>query len=170
VAERKTRTLQRLATTNMSRAEVLGGHALAMGALVLAQQVILAAAGQWVFGVDFLREPLGLGLVMLALALWVACLGLLVGVLAREEQQVIMVALIAMFIFSAMGGAWFPLEVTGPTFAAVGHVFPSAWAMDGFQNLLVRGLGASSALLPAAVMLAYAAAFLGLAVWRFRLE
>ena len=170
VAERKSRTLQRLVTTNLSRAEILGGHALAMAVLILGQQAILVAAGQLLFGVNFAREPLGLLLVMLSLALWVVCLGLLVGVLAREEQQVIMISLIAMFVFSALGGAWFPLEVTGETFAAIGHVFPSAWAMDGFQNLLVRELGAASVLGPAAIMLIYAALFLALAVWRFRTE
>ncbi len=170
VAERKSRTLQRLVTTNMSRAEILGGHALAMALLVLGQQAILVAAGQLFFGVNFAREPLGMLLVMLALALWVVCLGLLVGVVAQEEQQVIMISLIAMFVFSALGGAWFPLEVTGETFARIGHVFPSAWAMDGFQNLLVRELGAASVLVPAAVMLIYAVLFLGLAIWRFRTE
>jgi ABC-2 type transport system permease protein len=170
VAERKSRTLQRLVTTNMSRAEIIGGHALAMAILVLGQQAILVTAGQLLFDVNFAREPLGLLLVMAALALWVVCLGLLVGVLAREEQQVIMISLIAMFVFSALGGAWFPLEVTGETFARIGHVFPSAWAMDGFQNLLVRELGAASVLGPAAIMLIYAAAFLALAVWRFRTE
>jgi ABC-2 type transport system permease protein len=138
--------------------------------VALVQQAILVAAGQWIFGVDFLHEPIGLLLVMLGLALWVTCLGLLVGVLARDEQQVIMVSLITMFVFSAMGGAWFPLEVTGKTFAAFGHIFPSAWAMDGFQNLLVRGLGLQSVLLPVGVMAAYALAFLALAVWRFREE
>jgi ABC-2 type transport system permease protein len=170
VAERKTRTLQRLITTNMSRAEILGGHAVAVGIVALAQQAILVVAGQVIFGVDFLHEPIGLLLVMLGLALWVTCLGLLVGVLAHDEQQVVIFALITMFIFSAMGGAWFPLEVTGKTFAAIGHVFPSAWAMDGFQNLLVRGLGLQSVLLPVGIMAGYALAFLALAVWRFREE
>jgi ABC-2 type transport system permease protein len=170
VAERKTHTLQRMITTNLSRAQILGGHALAVAILALGQQAILVAAGQWIYGVDFLREPIGLLLVMLGLALWVTCLGLLVGVIAKDEQQVIMFSLIMMFVFSAMGGAWFPLEVTGETFAAVGHVFPSAWAMDGFQNLLVRGLGLQSVLLPVAAMAGYALAFLALAVWRFRDE
>jgi len=45
---------------------------------------------------------------------------------------------------------------------------PGAWAMDGFQNILIRGLGVASAWRPAAVLLAYAAGFFALAVWRFR--
>ena len=75
-----------------------------------------------------------------------------------------------MFVFAAMGGAWFPLEVAGKTFAAIGHLMPTAWAMDGFQNILLRGLAFQSVLLPAGILFVYAAAFLGLAIWRFRFE
>jgi ABC-2 type transport system permease protein len=75
-----------------------------------------------------------------------------------------------MFVFSALGGAWFPLEVAGKAFSAIGHAMPTAWAMDGFQNVVVRGLGLRSVVLPACVLLAYALAFFGLAVWCFRFE
>jgi len=75
-----------------------------------------------------------------------------------------------MFAFSALGGAWFPLEIAGSTFASVGHALPTAWAMEGFQNLVLRGLGLSTVLLPAGLLLAYAAAFFGLAIWRFGSE
>jgi ABC-2 type transport system permease protein len=79
-------------------------------------------------------------------------------------------SLIAMFVFTAMGGAWFPLDITGQTFSTIGHLTPTAWAMDGFQNIVMRGLGLSSVLLPAGILLAYAVLFFGLAVWRFRFE
>jgi ABC-2 type transport system permease protein len=75
-----------------------------------------------------------------------------------------------MFIFAALGGAWFPLEVAGKAFATIGHLMPTAWAMDGFQNILMRGLGFGSVLIPAGILLAYGGAFFGLAIWRFRFE
>jgi ABC-2 type transport system permease protein len=156
--------------TSISRVEIIAGHALALVVIVLAQQALLVLTGQLAFGVDYAREPLGLVLVMAALALWVAALGLLLGMVARGEDQAVLFSLVAMFVLSALGGAWFPLEVSGPAFAAVGHLLPSAWAMDGFQNLVVRGLGLQSALLPAAVMAGYALVFMGVAVWRFRGE
>jgi len=92
----------------------------------------------------------------------------LIGIVAKEEQQVILYAMIAMFLFSAMGGTWFPLETTGGAFAAIGKVLPSAWAMNGLQNILIRGLGLGSVWLSALVLLAYALGFFVLAVWRFR--
>jgi hypothetical protein len=52
------------------------------------------------------------------------------------EEQVIMLSMAAMFLFSALGGAWFPLEVAGAPFSTIGHLTPAAWAMDGFQNII----------------------------------
>jgi ABC-2 type transport system permease protein len=75
-----------------------------------------------------------------------------------------------MFILSGLGGAWMPLEVTGEAFQTIGHLLPTAWAMDGIQNIIVRGLGLESALLPSGIMLAYAIALFALAVWRFKFE
>jgi ABC-2 type transport system permease protein len=106
----------------------------------------------------------------ISMALFVAGLGLLIGALARTEDQAVIFALIPMFIFSAMGGAWMPLEFTSKTFQAIGHLSPVAWAMDGFKNILARGMGLDSVLIPAAALLGYAVLFFGLAVWRFRFD
>ena len=101
---------------------------------------------------------------------WVAALGLLVSTLSKQEDQVTLYAMVAMFLFSALGGAWFSLEMVGGAFAAIGHLTPTAWAIDGFQNLIVRGQGLASVVQPVSILLAYTAAFFGIAVWKFRYE
>jgi len=168
--ERKSGTLQRLLSSPIRQYEVIAGHVLAMFCIVFAQQLILVVVGQLVFGVDYARQPLAILLMIGVLSLWAASLGLLISAISRKEDQVITFSLIAMFVFAALGGAWFPLEVAGKAFAAVGHIMPTAWAMDGFQNILIRGLEFQSVLVPAGVLLLYTAAFFGLAVWRFRFE
>ena len=168
VQERKSRTLQRLMTTAMRPWEIVAGHLLAMFTLTFMQTAILVIFGQLVLDVNYLREPLGTLLISVALGLWVASMGLLIGVLAKEEQQVILFSMIAMFLFSALGGTWFPLEAAGGAFAAIGKLLPSAWAMTGLQNILIRGLSLSSTLLPAGILFLYAVGFFGLAVWRFK--
>jgi ABC-type transport system involved in multi-copper enzyme maturation permease subunit len=40
--------------------------------------------------------------------------------------------------------------------------------MNGYQNILMRGLGLESAWMPALILTAYALGFFVLAVWRFR--
>ena len=170
VVERKTRTLQRLLTTSMSRTSIIAGHMLAMFVVVCLQQLILIGVGQFAFGVNYLREPLAILLVVIGLGLWIASLGLFISTLAKVEEQVVLFSMIAMFIFTALAGAWFALETTGPAFAAIGHLTPGAWAMDGFQNIVVRGLPFNSVLLPVGILIAYAILFFGLGVWRFKTE
>ncbi len=170
VLERKSRTLQRLLSSPIRRVEVIAGHVLAMFCIVFAQQLILVLVGQFVFGVDYARQPLAILLMITVLSLWAASLGLLISAISRKEDQVITLSLVSMFVFAALGGAWFPLEVAGKAFAAIGHVMPTAWAMDGFQNILMRGLAFPSVLMPAGILMVYALAFFGLAVWRFRFE
>jgi ABC-2 type transport system permease protein len=170
VLERKTRCLQRMLTTPVKRVEIIGGHVLAMFLVVLAQEIILVLLGQFAFGVNYLRQPLAILLMAVVVALWAASLGLLIGAIAKKEEQVIVLCLIAMFLFSALGGAWFPLDVAGKAFAAIGHVMPAAWAMDGFQNIIMRGLSFASVVIPAGILMIYTVVFFGLALWRFRFE
>ncbi len=170
VLERKSRTLHRMLTTTITRAQVIAGHVLAMFLVVFLQQALLVAFGQLALGVDYVRAPLAVFLMMVALAFWAASLGLLIGAISKGQEQVVTFVMLAMFLFSALGGAWFPLDVTGKAFAAVGHLTPTAWAIDGLENIIVRGQGLSSVWLPAGIVLAYAVAFFALAVWRFKFE
>ena len=166
VQERKTRTLQRLMTTAMKPWEIVAGHMLAMFAIVFMQTIMLVVFGQWALNVDYLRQPFAILLVSIALGFWVSSMGLLIGVWAKAEDQVVLYSLIAMFLFSALGGAWFPLEGSGKTFALIGHLTPAAWAMDGYQNILMRGLGLNSIWLPTVVLIGYGVCFFLLAIWR----
>jgi ABC-2 type transport system permease protein len=168
VDERKTRSLQRLLTTATSRIHILLGHYLAIFTMIFAQFVLLIVFGQLALKVDYLRQPLATLMVAISAAACIAAIGLLIGVVAKSEEQAVIFSLIPMFILSGLGGAWVPLEVTGATFQAVGHFSPVAWAMDGFKNIIVRLLGFESVLLPSVVLAGYALLFFLLAVWRFR--
>ncbi|MBN1178238.1 MAG: ABC transporter permease [Anaerolineae bacterium] len=170
VVERKSKSLRRMLTTAISRTEIILGHYLAIFVMIFVQLVILIAFGQIALGLDYLAAPLATLLLMVTMAMWTAALGLFIGVLAKTEEHAVIFAMIPMFVLSALGGAWMPLEVTPEAFQTVGHLLPTAWAIDGFKNILVRGLGVEAALLPAGIMLAYGVAFFALALWRFRFE
>jgi len=170
VTERKTRCMQRLLTTSVSRPQILMGHYLAMFTITFVQFLILIAFGQIFLKVDYLRQPLATLVMVITTALFIAGLGLLIGSLAKTDEQAIIFSLIPMFVFAGLGGAWVPLEVTGKTFQVIGHVTPVAWAMDGFKNIAARGLGLESIWIPAAALVGYAVLFSGLAIWRFKFE
>ena len=168
VNERKTRSLQRLLTTATSRFQILFGHYLAIFALIFIQFTLLIIFGQLFLKLDYLRLPFATLLVAISAAACIAALGLLIGVFARSEEQAVMLALIPMFVLSGLGGAWVPLEFTGTAFQAVGHLSPVAWAMDGFENVIARGLGPTSVLVPSVALVVYAVLFFILAAWRFQ--
>lgn len=169
VIERKTKTLQRMMTTPISRSEMIAGHLLAMFTVVFLQQMILIIMGQFL-GLEYFREPLALLILVVSFALFASSYGLLIGVLAKSEEQVMMIGMLSMFLLTALAGAWFPLEMSGEAFATIGHLTPTAWAMDGFQNLILRGQGLEGVLQSVGVILAYAAVCFALAVWRFRYD
>ena len=168
VNERKTRSLERLLTTATKRSHILLGHYLAIFVLLFAQFLVLILFGQIILKVDYFRLPGATLLVALTSSLCIAALGLLIGIVAKSEEQAIAFSLIPMFVFAGLGGAWTPLEYTSATFQAIGHVTPVAWAMDGFKNITVRLLGFESVLIPSAALAGYALLFFLLAVWRFR--
>jgi ABC-2 type transport system permease protein len=167
VNERKTRSLQRLLTTSTSRLQILLGHYLAIFTLIFVQFLLLMLFGQ-LLHVDYLRVPLATLLVALLTAVCIAAMGLLIGVLAKSDEQAVVFSLVPMFVLSGLGGAWVPLEYTGATFQAIGHVSPVAWALDGFKDIIARGLGFTSVLLPCAALFGYALFFFALALWRFQ--
>jgi ABC-2 type transport system permease protein len=170
VIERKSRTLQRMLTTSMRRWEIIAGHLLAMFTVVLMQQTLLVVFAQVFLNVNYLAQPLATLLVMVSFGAWIAALGLFIGTIAKNDEQAVMWSLLAMFVLTALAGAWFPLDITGQAFNTIGHLTPGAWAMDGFQNIVTRGLGLASVLVPAIVLWGFAALFFGLAVWRFKFE
>lgn len=170
VLERKSGSLRRLLTTPISRGEVILGKGLAIFVVALVQDLILVAVGQIAFGLPYFRQPLATLAMVVSFSLCISALGLLLGTLVNSENAVVAATLVAMFILTGMGGAWFPLDITGPTFAAIGHLLPSAWAMDGFQSILLRGAGLEGVAVAVGVMLAYGVGFAGLAIWRFRFE
>lgn len=168
VTERKTRALQRLLTTATRRVHILVGHYLAIFVLIFTEFITLISFGQLVLKIDYLREPLATLTVAACSALCIAGLGLLIGVMAQNEDQAVIFSLVPMFLLAGLGGAWVPLEVTGEAFQAIGHLSPVAWAMDGFKNISIRGLGFESVMIPALALISYAALFFFIATIRFR--
>lgn len=170
VLERKSGALQRLLTTAISKTEILLGHFLAMFMMIFAQFAILISFAQIFLDVPYFKAPLATLLVTLATTLFAASMGLLIGTIAKTPEQAVVYSLIPMFILSGLGGAWVPLEFTNEAFQTIGHFTPVAWALDGFQNIIMRGLGLESVLLPATVLLGFAGMCFGLAAWRFNFE
>ncbi|MFQ5435624.1 MAG: ABC transporter permease [Anaerolineae bacterium] len=170
VLERKNGSLRRLLTTSISRFHILLGHYLAMFTLIFAQLLILVLFGQIFLRLPYFDEPAATMLLILATTFFAASLGLLISVVSKTEEQAIVFSLAPMFVLAALGGAWVPLEFTPEAFQRIAYLTPIAWTVDGFKDVIVRGLGLESVLVGTAVLLGYALVLFGLSVWRFRFE
>jgi ABC-2 type transport system permease protein len=170
VEERKSRSLQRLLTTPISKAGILIGHFLAMFIMIFAQIFLLIAFGQLFLQLDYLGQWEATLVLAVATSMSVAGLGLLIGALAKTQENAIVLSLVPMFVLSGLGGAWVPLEFTSETVQTIGHFTPVAWVMDGFKTILARGQGLETVWLPAVVLLGFSALWFVLAVWWFRFE
>lgn len=170
VLERKSRSLQRLLTTAVSRVEILLGHYLAMFLLIFTQLLLLTLFAQLILRLDYLAAPLATLILLLSTSLFCASLGLLIGAVARTEEQAIIFSLVLMFVLAGVGGAWFPLELTPEAFRRIASLTPAAWIVEGLKDIAVRGLGLAAALPAAGALVTYTVGCFGLAVWRFRFE
>ena len=164
LSERRSHTLKRMMTTNLVRGEIIAGHALAMFIICFVQVLLLTVFGQWVIGVKYWHSPGATILMCATLSLWSTSFGLLISTLAWDENQVVLLVLGSTLVFGLLGGAFFSLDIADKTFATIGRLMPSAWAIDGFQNILLRGGGIGSVLPAAGVLLVYAAALFALSV------
>jgi ABC-2 type transport system permease protein len=168
IMERRSGTLQRLLTTRASKGQLIGGKILGMFILTFLQQTILVVVGALVFKVGYFDDPAALLLVMISLSALVSCLGLLLATLFNSEQALIAASVMISMAWAAMSGGWFPLEITGPTFSAIGHALPTAWILDAFRGISIRGWGVPEVLPAVGYAFAWAAGFFALGVWRFR--
>ncbi len=160
VQERKSGALDRLRGTAVSNWELLAGHWLAMFGMIFLQFIVLVVFGQLFLRLNFFGAPLATLALSVASCAFVASLGMLIGILAKMPEQTTIFALIPMFVFSGLGGAWVPMDIMGETVQKVSRFTPVAWIMSGFKDILLRGAGFSETLLPSLVLLGFSMLFL----------
>jgi ABC-2 type transport system permease protein len=126
--------------------------------------------GQLVFGVQWARSPLALAAVVLCFNLAGVSLGILLSTLVRTTDQAVGVMIGASMSMAALGGAWWPLDIVSPTMQRIAYFFPSAWAMEGYQAVILRGASVADVMPQALALLGFATLFFTLGIWRFRFE
>lgn len=167
VAERLGGTLRRMLVMPTSRRAILGGKLVARLLLGLAQMALLLVVGALLFSVGWGRRPGAVAVVSVAFALATVSLGILLATFVRTEGQANSLVVGLSMAMAALGGAWFPLEVTPQLYRQVVQVLPSMWAMRAYTDILVRGADVAAVLPHVGVLVGFAVAFMGLAVWRF---
>jgi len=170
IDERDWGTLDRLRAAAAPLGATFAGKLLARFAIGLVQMVVLFAAGWVFFGISLGPSPLALVIPSAAIAFAGAAFGLVVAGIGRTRDAVLPVGAIVIMTMAAVGGCWWPIDFEPQWMQTVALAAPTTWAMRAFNNLMIRGLSTSSALLPSAVNLAYGFVYmmLGIAISRRR--
>lgn len=158
---------QRLRAAPLSRAFLLGSQVVSGAVIATLLFAIIFAAGIAVFGVRVEGSIVGFVALIVAFALMTAAFGLFIAALGRTPEATRGLAVFATLVMVMLGGAWVPAFVFPQWLQTASLAMPTRWAVDGFDAMTWRGLGAEAAWMPVLVLLGFALAFAAIAVARF---
>lgn len=170
VIERKQGLLRRLASAPVTRREVVAGKWGGRMLLAIVQVGIALAFGTYLFNMDW--GP-NFAMVIVVLAAWAgfcASAGLLLGSVAKNEGQAAGLGVLAANALAALGGCWWPIEVTPDWMQSLQNLLPTGWTMDGLHKLISFQAGPASVLPEVLLLLTASLVVAALAVRRFEYQ
>ena len=168
--EKREGTFRRLLVAPVSRMVMLIGKWIPYYLINIVQIVIMLGVSSVLFNMSLGHSAAGLVIVSLAAAATATGLGVLVATLARTEAQISGLTVLLLLTLSVLGGCFIPRFIMPEWLRTVGLVTPHAWALDAYQDLLVRGYDFWDVLPKVGVLGVFAVIFFGIGVWRFRFE
>jgi ABC-2 type transport system permease protein len=172
--EKRLGTFRRLLAAPVPRWALMAGKLIAFVAINIIQVAVMFAIGVWLLprlgapSMSLGTHPEGLVVVTLAVALAANSLGLLLAALARTPAQSTGLGLIVVLTSAMIGGVMVPRFVMPPLMQTFGLISPHTWGLLAYQDVLMRGADVAAILPAIAILLGFAAAFFGVAVWRLR--
>ena len=126
--ERRSRTLERLMTTPLGKADFILGYALAFGLMAVLQAVVTVGFAVLVCGLDVDGPLWQLGSVAVVDALLGTALGLLASAFARTEFQAVQFMPLIVFPQIILGGVFLARDRMPESVLQVEHVRRSRWS------------------------------------------
>ncbi len=116
----------------------LGGR-FVLGAL---QCIVVAGVSSLLFGTVW-GDALPFGLITIALSASATGAAVLLGVSVKSSgQQASVAAHTVAAVLALLGGSFWSLDVVPTAMRFIGHVSPTAWALDAFDKMIAQGAGA----------------------------
>jgi ABC-2 type transport system permease protein len=153
VSERTHGTLVRLQMSPISRAQILGGKALACFLAIAGVEIGLSVVGRAFFGVHPTSWIL---LAAAGISAAVAFVGImmLVSVLGKSEQAAAGAGWAVMLPLAMLGGGMIPLFVMPSWMVRAGNISPAKWAVLALEGAIWRGFSVTEMFLPCAILVA----------------
>jgi ABC-type multidrug transport system permease subunit len=166
--ERDWGTLERVRATPMPVATLLLAKLGARFAVGTAQMALLFAFGWLVFGASLGPEPWALALPTAGIVFAGTAFGLVVAGLTHSREAVLPVGSIAILTMAAVGGCWWPIDLEPDWMRSAALAFPTTWAMEAYNDLMIRRQTAGAVLGPTGVLFVYGLIYLAIGLLLFR--
>jgi ABC-2 type transport system permease protein len=164
--ERTRGILRRLASSPMSRSAVVLGKVLSRLTIGLLQIAFAMIAGTLLFKVDWGPHVIMVLVVLCTYSALAVLGGMLLGNFGKSEGQIGAIGVILANALAAIGGCWWPIEITPAWAQKASLALPSGWAMSAMHRLVSFGDSPVSAL-PHLFALAAAVLCAGYLISRF---
>lgn len=163
--------MEQLASTPVSRLEVVLGKLLPYLGIGLADVTLTSVLGVAMFGVPFRGSVLllaGLSVLFLTGALG---LGIFISAVAKTQLLATQMSMISTFLPAfLLSGFMFSIDVMPKALQLVSFLVPARYFLVVTRGVFLKGVGAEVLHVQALLMVAFAVAGLGLAVRAFRKE
>jgi ABC-2 type transport system permease protein len=161
-------TFRRLLAAPLDRGSIIGGTMIAFMIIVFFQVVFLFGVAAGVFGMPLGNSITGLIIITLALSVAATSLGLLLGSVTKTGKQAGAFGLVLGFVLAGLGGALLQFRIyeSEGVLGLLGLLTPHAHAIEGYNRIMVDGLGVAEVWPQALILLGFALIFF-LAAMRF---
>tara|TARA_R110000868_G_scaffold21614_12_gene89609 strand:- start:32407 stop:33675 length:1269 start_codon:yes stop_codon:yes gene_type:complete len=147
VKEKSQGTFVRLRTNPVSYLTVLGGKTLVYLSVCLIQFGLMLMIGVYLFPIlglpslDVSGKIPQLFLVAIFAGLAAIGLGLLLGTLAKTQEQSAPFGATFVVILAALGGVWVPVFIMPKFMQALSNLSPMNWGLNAFYDVFLRDVG-----------------------------
>lgn len=167
---RQSKLLRRLQLSPVSTRTVVGARVSVTLLIALVQMAIFIGLGAAAFGLTltgswWMSVPL-----LVVGTLCFMALGLLAGAITTTTEGAVNAANFMVLPMAFLSGSFFPLDAAPGWLQAVSNALPLKHLNEGMLDVMVRGEGPSAALLPIAILAAFAVVVTLVAARLFRWE
>ena len=166
--ERQNHTLERLMSNGTRRESIILGKffgALLRGVMQLS---VMWTVGIFAFNIDLGVSPTAVILLSMLITLASAAFGVLLASFVTDVKTAATAGVLVSLTLAPIGGSWWPLFITPQWMQSLAKLTPHGWANGGFNKLMLFGAEFADVTQEMIALVAFAAVFLAVALWRFR--
>ncbi|MEO6605568.1 MAG: ABC transporter permease [Aeromicrobium sp.] len=168
VVWRKNGLLRRLRLAPIPTWAVVLARVAVSVTIAIVQAAIFLAVGAGLFGLKLTGAWPMMAPLLISGTLAFMAIGLLSGAVAKSEEAAVGIANFVVLPMAFLSGSFFPLDDAPSWVKSVSQVLPLKHLNEGMLDTMVRGQGASSALMPILILLGFAAVVTAIASRFFR--